>query len=52
MNQTINKIDNIVIRVESDFKERLKKIAELSRRTLSDYCRLIIEKAEKEKIRI
>jgi len=40
--------ESIVIRIEKALKEKLQKLADLSRRSLSDYCRLILEDAKKK----
>lgn len=46
------KSEAIIIRVDKDMKAKLKKLAEESRRELSDYMRLVIEDLIKRKIKV
>jgi predicted transcriptional regulator len=46
------KTESIIIRVDKDMKAKLKKLAEDSRRELSDFMRIVIEDLIKKKIKI
>ena len=39
---------SIVIRADQKLKDKLQILADKSRRSLSNYCRLILEEAEKK----
>lgn len=38
----------IAIRIDKSLKEKLQKLADKSRRKLSDYCRLIFQEADRK----
>ena len=44
-----NKDLRLVVRIDAELKEDLEKLAEISRRKVSDYVRLLIEDAIKKK---
>lgn len=46
------KDETIIIRVDKDMKAKLQKLAEDSRRELSDYLRLILEDIIKKKAKV
>jgi hypothetical protein len=47
-----NKTETIIVRVDRQSKQALRSLAKLSRRELSDYMRLIIEDAIKNKTKV
>lgn len=46
------KDETIIIRVDTEMKAKLQKLAEDSRRELSDYLRLILEDVIKKKTKV
>ena len=46
------KAEAVVIRVDKDMKAKLSKLAEVSKRTLSDYIRLVMESAIEKKLKL
>lgn len=46
------KSEVLIIRADNKTKEDLKKVASESRRSMSDYIRLLIEYAKKNKIKL
>ena len=48
----MNKKETLIIRIDKQTKGKLNKIALESKRTMSDYVRLLIEFAAKEKIKV
>lgn len=48
----MNKKETLILRIDKQTKGKLNKIAMESKRTMSDYIRLLIELAHKEKIKV
>jgi|GEM_PF-4694863 len=46
------KAETLIIRSDEKTKQDLKKLAESSKRTMSDYLRLLIEHAKKNNIKL
>jgi antitoxin component of RelBE/YafQ-DinJ toxin-antitoxin module len=48
----MNKKETLIVRIDKQTKSKLSKVAMESKRTMSDYVRLLIEFAAKEKIKV